>query len=267
MEHVFNNWDPTVMTGSKVSKSEPNLLGAKTALWADIADMGVTERDNFERIMRQAAVLSEKTWGGTDETQTFEEYSFKYDRLQQGPGVSLGADVDSETGLVLDYDFANVKEGKVYDASGNGYNGNISDAKIKEEAGTAWLQLNGDTEVQTELRSMDYPYTVQFELRLAKEGNGDGETYIFDGRDGRLSINDKGNLQINRSYFTQDFGYQIPTDKPVQMTIVGTQQVTKLYIDGKLEKTLLRTTNSETDYEHLLSTLYFRFLYRKRDRG
>lgn len=257
VEHVFDNWDPTVMTGSKVSKSEPNLLGAKTALWADIADMGVTERDNFERIMRQAAVLSEKTWGGTDETQTFEEYSFKYDRLQQGPGVSLGADVDSETGLVLDYDFANVKEGKVYDASGNGYNGNISDAKIKEEAGTAWLQLNGDTEVQTELRSMDYPYTVQFELRLAKEGNGDGETYIFDGRDGRLSINDKGNLQINRSYFTQDFGYQIPTDKPVQMTIVGTQQVTKLYIDGKLEKTLLRTTNSETDYEHLLSTFVF----------
>lgn len=257
VEHVFNNWDPTVMTGSKVSKSEPNLLGAKTALWADIADMGVTERDNFERIMRQAAVLSEKTWGGTDETQTFEEYSFKYDGLQQGPGVSLGADVDSETGLVLDYDFANVKDGKVYDASGNGYNGNISDAKIKEEAGTAWLQLNGDTEVQTELRSMDYPYTVQFELRLAKEGNGDGETYIFDGRDGRLSINDKGNLQINRSYFTQDFGYQIPTDKPVQMTIVGTQQVTKLYIDGKLEKTLLRTTNSETDYEHLLSTFVF----------
>lgn len=257
VEHVFNNWDPTVMTGSKVSKSEPNLLGAKTALWADIADMGVTERDNFERIMRQAAVLSEKTWGGTDETQTFEEYSFKYGRLQQGPGVSLGADVDSETGLVLDYDFANVKDGRVYDASGNGYNGNISDAKIKEEAGTAWLQLNGDTEVQTELRSMDYPYTVQFELRLAKEGNRDGETYIFDGRDGRLSINDKGNLQINRSYFTKDFGYQIPTDKPVQMTIVGTQQVTKLYIDGKLEKTLLRTTNSETDYEHLLSTFVF----------
>lgn len=257
VEHVFNNWDPTVMTGSKVSKSEPNLLGAKTALWADIADMGVTERDNFERIMRQAAVLSEKTWGGTDETQTFEEYSFKYDRLQQGPGVSLGADVDSETGLVLNYDFANVKDGKVYDASGNGYNGNISDAKIKEEVGTAWLQLNGDTEVQTELRSMDYPYTVQFELRLAKEGNLDGETYIFDGRDGRLSINDKGNLQINRSYFTQDFGYRIPTDKPVKMTIVGTQQVTKLYIDGKLEKTLLRTTNSETDYEHLLSTFVF----------
>ena len=30
-----------------------------------------------------------------------------------------------------------------------------------------------------------------------------------------------------------------------------------MYIDGKLEKTLLRTTNSETDYEHLLSTFVF----------
>ena len=63
VEHIFNNWDPTVMTGSTVKKSEPNLLGAKTALWADIADMGVTERDNFERILRQAGILSEKKHG------------------------------------------------------------------------------------------------------------------------------------------------------------------------------------------------------------
>lgn len=61
VEHIFNNWNPTIMTGSNdVKKSEPNLLGAKTALWADISDMGVTERDNFERILRQAAILSEK---------------------------------------------------------------------------------------------------------------------------------------------------------------------------------------------------------------
>ena len=257
VEHIFNNWDPTVMTGSKVSKAEPNLLGAKTALWADISDMGVTERDNFERILRQAAVLSEKTWGGTDDTQTFEEYSFKYESLEQGPGVSLGSDVKSETGLVLDYDFANVKDGSVYDGSGNAYNGTVQNAKVKEENGTVWLQLDGNTEVKTELRSMDYPYTVQFDLKLAREGKNGEATCLFDGRDGRLSINENGNLQIDRSYFTQDFGFKVPTDKPVQLTIVGTQQVTKLYVDGKLEKTLLRTSASETDYEHLLSTFVF----------
>ncbi len=254
VEHVFNNWDPTVMTGSKVNKSEPNLLGAKTALWADIADMGVTERDNFERIMRQAAVLSEKTWGGTDADQTFEEYSFKYENLQQGPGVSLASDAKSETGLVMDYDFANVKDGQVYDASGNGYNGAIKNAKVKEEDGTAWLQLDGSSEVTTDLRSMDYPYTVQFDLKLADNSKA---ACLFDGRDGRLSVNEKGNLQIDRSYFTQDLGFKVPTDKAVQLTVVGTQQVTKLYVDGKLQKSLLRTSESETDYDHLLSTFVF----------
>ena len=159
---------------------------------------------------------------------------------------------------MLDYDFANVKDGRVYDASGNGYNGNISDAKIKEEAGTAWLQLNGDTEVQTELRSMDYPYTVQFELRLAKEGNRDGETYIFwtDAMEDCQSMT-KGNLQINRSYFTQvlwlpDSNRQTGADDNCR-----TQQVTKLYIDGKLRKDIF----CELRIQRRIMSICYRHLY------
>lgn len=258
VEHIFNNWDPTVMSSpGTVEKSEPNLLGAKTALWADISDMGVTERDNFERLLRQAAVLSEKTWGGTDADQTFEEYSFKYERLQQGPGVSLGSDIKSETGLILDYDFANVKDGKVFDASGNGYDGVITSAKVQKEEGKSWLQLDGDSEVTTDLRSVDYPYTVQFDLKLPKNSKGGMNTCIFDGRDGRLTVNENGNLGLYRSYFVQDFGFKIPTEEAVQMMIVGTQQVTRLYVNGRLEKTLLRLSADETDYEHLLSTFVF----------
>ena len=52
------------------------------------------------------------------------------------------------------------------------------------------------------------------------------ETYILTDAMEDCQSMTKGTCQINRSYFTQDFGYQIPTDKPVQMTIVGTQQVT-----------------------------------------
>ncbi|WP_461815713.1 discoidin domain-containing protein [Faecalimonas sp.] len=256
VEHIFNNWNPTVMTGSNdVKKSEPNLLGAKTALWADISDMGVTERDNFERILRQAAVLSEKTWGGTDEAQSFEEYSFKYESLQQGPGVSLGREVKSKTGLVLDYDFANVKDGKVYDASGNKYNGKITGADVEKKDGKTWLKLTGNGKVETGIRSMDYPYTVQFDLHIPKDTKK--EVNLFDGRDGRLTIKENGNLGLNRSYFNQDFGFNIPKGEDVKLTVVGTQQVTKLYVNGKLSKALLRTSESETDYAHLLSTFVF----------
>ncbi len=258
VEHIFNNWNPTIMTGSNdVKKSEPNLLGAKTALWADISDMGVTERDNFERILRQAAILSEKTWGGTDVTQTFEDYSFKYERLQQGPGVSLGGDIKSETGLVLDYDFENVKDGKVYDVSGNAYNGKITGAKVEKEDGKTWLKLDGRGKVETGLRSVDYPYTVQFDLKLPKDAADQKDICLFDGRDGRLTVKENGNLGLNRSYFNQNFGFKLPKGEDVQLTVVGTQQVTKLYVNGKFSKALLRTSNSETDYEHLLSTFVF----------
>lgn len=258
VEHIFNNWNPTIMTGSNdVKKSEPNLLGAKTALWADISDMGVTERDNFERILRQAAVLSEKTWGGTDATQTFEDYSFKYERLQQGPGVSLGGEIKSETGLVLDYDFENVKDGKVYDVSGNAYNGKITGAKVEKEDGKTWLKLDGNGKVETGLRSVDYPYTVQFDLKLPKDAKEKKDVCLFDGRDGRLTVKENGNLGLNRSYFNQDFGVKLPKGEDVQLTVVGTQQVTKLYVNGKFSKALLRTSNSETDYAHLLSTFVF----------
>lgn len=258
VEHIFNNWNPTIMTGSNdVKKSEPNLLGAKTALWADISDMGVTERDNFERILRQAAVLSEKTWGGTDATQTFEDYSFKYERLQQGPGVSLGGEIKSETGLVLDYDFENVKDGRVYDASGNAYNGKIAGAKVEKEDGKTWLKLDGNGKVETGLRSVDYPYTVQFDLKLPKDAKEKKDVCLFDGRDGRLTVKENGNLGLNRSYFNQDFGVKLPKGEDVQLTVVGTQQVTKLYVNGKFSKALLRTSKSETDYAHLLSTFVF----------
>ena len=63
---------------------------------------------------------------------------------------------------------------------------------------------------------------------------------MFDGRDGRLSIGSDGKLKINRSYFEQKFDYTIPENKSVNVTIVGTQQVTKLYINGEFKQALTR---------------------------
>ena len=159
--------------------------------------------------------------------------------------------------MFSDYDFANVKDGKVYDASGNDYDGKITGAKTEEENGKTWLALDGKGKVETGLRSMDYPYTVQFDLKLPKDAKTKGDICLFDGKDGRLTIKENGNLGLNRSYFNQDFGFNIPKGEDVQLTVVGTQQVTKLYVNGKLSKTLLRTSASETDYAHLLSTFVF----------
>lgn len=257
IEHIFNNWDPTIISGGNLKKGEPNLLGAKTSLWADINNMGVTERDSQERLIRQAAVLSEKTWGGTDKEQNFEEYSFKYESLREGPGVTIGAGVESKSGLVISYDFENEKDGTIYDSSGNGYDGKIKNGEIVKEDGETWLKLDGTGEVTTTLKSLDYPYTVQFDLKLSNVYDREEDICLFDGNDGRLTVKKNGNLGLNRVFFNQDFGYKIPADEKVQLTVVGTQQVTKLYVNGKLESVLSRLTASETDYDNLLSTFVF----------
>ncbi len=256
VEHVFNDWSPNVIHGGEsLQKADPNLLGAKTALWADAGNMGVTERDNFERIMRQAAILSEKTWGGTDETQNFEDYSFKFESLQAGPGTTIAATIPSKSDLVLDYDFHNVKDHMVYDASGNGYHGKISGGKVVKKDGKAWIELKNNQTIETNLRSLTYPYTVQFDLDAAKQN--EKEAVLFDSKDGRMVLQKDGKLGIHRSYFDQSFDYDVIPHQPMQVTIVGTQQVTKLYVNGKLEKVLSRWKATENEYDHLLSTFVF----------
>ena len=254
VEHVFNDWEPNVMSSGNLQKADPNLMGAKTALWADVSDMGITERDNYERLARQAAILSEKTWGGTDADETFADYSYKYEALKGGPGVELGSDIPSKTGLVVDYDFANVANNEVKDVSGNGYNGKITNAVVKEEGGKSWLTFNGDGSLETTLRSIDYPYTVQFDVKVADTAN---DMSLFDSRDGRLSVRKGGKIGIDRSYFTQSFDTTLEKNKAMNITLVGTQQVVKLYTNGKLAQVLDRPHDKQNQSSDLMTTFIF----------
>ena len=72
---------------------------------------------------------------------------------------------DSDSSLVLDYDFKNVSsDGKtVYDTSGNGYNGTLGNgAEISEDG---YLSFDG-TALTTPLKTLSYPYTVAFDLKV-----------------------------------------------------------------------------------------------------
>lgn len=257
-EYLYESWTPHLMSGYTVKKGEPALLGAKTALWADINQMGVTERDIFERLIRAASVVAEKTWGGTDADSTYDEFSFAFSKLYQGPGVKIASDIESTGNMVLDYNFENVTKGKVYDFTGNNYNGVMTGGKVVKEKNVNWMQFDGKSKITTSIDSLDYPYTVQFDIKLSSADIAKNEKAIlFDGYDGRLSVDKNGKLLINRSIFTQDFGYTIPIDKKTNITLVGTQQVTKLYVDGKLVKTLVRRNNQERDFDYLMSTFVF----------
>lgn len=251
VEWMYENWDPTVFAAGKVTKGDPGLLGAKTACWADVNLMGFVEKDCDERIIRAAAVTSEKTWGGVRDDDTYEEYELTFSKLRdKTENTSIAMNVDTKSDLVMKYDFDNISGDKLYDVSGNGYDAKVQNAGTVENG---MMTFTADTKITTPVETISYPYTVTFDIEVG-EGNGDNSA-IFEGYDGRLSVKSDGTLRINRSYFEQTFGdYKLNLNEKHNITIVGTQQATKLYVDGVLIKHLGRTSASETNYADLAST-------------
>lgn len=240
--YLYYNWTPEKFTDSQsAEKGEPLLLGAMAELWGDSNRSGTTEADLNERYLRSIAMMSEKTWGGTKADDTFLSYEQTFDRLQEGPGTKIANTIASRTNIVLDYNFENVSKDKktVYDASGNGYNGTITGGEIVTKDGEAMLKFDGSTAIETSLTSLGYPYTMSFDLYLDGTESNDKNSALFGGYDGRLQVKGlNGKLGLNRSHYTQAFDYAAEANAKHRISIVGTHQATKLYVDGKFKEIL-----------------------------
>lgn len=258
-EYVYDNWDPTVFGGSSnLMAGDPNLLGGKTALWGDESQEGMIELDIHQRIMRAIPVTSEKTWGGTAEDESFTEFELRANELAEGPGTQIAMDTESKSALVAHYDFSNVSEdgGTVYDISGNGYDAALTGGTVSD----GWLTFSGSDLMETPLKTIPYPFTLSFDVKLtqtdidanaATYGDGDAtnDANLFSGYDGRLQpAGYNGNLSGDVNYFTRDFKYQLPADQEVNITLVGTMHGTKLYVDGKLETFVSQKQSNQASY-------------------
>lgn len=49
-----------------------------------------SEQDVNQRVLRAASIVSEKTWGGTDASDTFDKFEQRAARLAEGPGTKVG---------------------------------------------------------------------------------------------------------------------------------------------------------------------------------
>lgn len=250
-EYIYYNWEPELFDGNqRADKGEPLLKGAMAALWGDENREGITEADIHERYLRMAAILSEKTWGGLKEGDTFLDYEQKFDRLKEGPGTQIANHITSKTNLALYYDFKNTSAdgGQIYDASGNGYHGKITGGEtVTMDDGAVMMKFDGSTTIETPLRTLGYPYTMSFDIYLDGSEHNTKESTLFSGYDGRLlAAGINGELSLNRSYFAQPFGYTVSQKERRRITVVGTYQATKLYVDGVFQK-LLYAAASDPD--------------------
>ena len=233
-EYLFHDWNPTIFGANNPMLGEPNLMGAKAVIWGDQSQEGMTERDVHQRVLQAIAIVSEKTWNGTDEDDTFAQWEIRFGHLAEGPGTGIAMEVESVSSLVLKYDFDKVSEdgSTVYDLSGNGYDAAVTGGTFAD----GWMTFDGESLLQTPLKTLSYPYTVSFDVKLSAEDVNTAESSIFSGYDGRIqAAGYQGRMSADVNYFTRDFGYTIPTDGAgVEVTIVGTFQGTKVYVNGEL---------------------------------
>ena len=233
-EYLFHDWNPTIFGANNPMLGEPNLMGAKAVIWGDQSQEGMTERDVHQRVLQAIAIVSEKTWNGTDEDDTFAQWEIRFGHLAEGPGTGIAMEVESVSSLVLKYDFDKVSEdgSTVYDLSGNGYDAAVTGGTFAD----GWMTFDGESLLQTPLKTLSYPYTVSFDVKLSAEDVNTAESSIFSGYDGRIqAAGYQGRMSADVNYFTRDFGYTIPIDgSAVEVTIVGTFQGTKVYVNGEL---------------------------------
>ena len=242
-EYLFNDWNPTIFGGNDPMLGEPNLLGAKAVIWGDQSQEGMTERDIHQRVLQAIAIVSEKTWNGTDEDDTFAQWEIRFGHLAEGPGTEIAMQVDSASSLVLKYQFDRVSGdgATVYDLSGNGYDAAVTGGSFQD----GWMTFDGESLLETPLKTLSYPYTVSFDVKLS--GENTPESSLFSGYDGRIqAVGKQGRLSADVNYFTRDFGYTLPTDgTDVNITLVGTFQGTKLYVDGELVSFLSQKSDQD----------------------
>ena len=246
-EYLFNDWNPTIFGGNNPMLGEPNLMGAKAVFWGDQSQEGMTERDVHSRVLQGIAIVSEKTWNGTDEDDTFAQWEIRFGHLAEGPGTEIAMKVESASSLVLKYDFSQVSAdgATVYDLSGNGYDAAVTGGSFAD----GWMTFDGSALLNTPLKTLSYPYTVTFGVKLSGEdaAANTNESSLFSGYDGRIQIAGyQGHLSADVNYFTRDFGYTVPTDgTEVEVTIVGTFQGTKVYVDGALVSFLSQKADAD----------------------
>ena len=252
-QYVYNNWEPNQFNANTfVPLGEPNLLGGKTAIWGDESMEGIVEADLHERLLPAIATISEKTWRGNKEDKDYTEFMKTFNRLDEGPNTEVSREIESNSDVVIEYDFENGEN--ALDKSGNGYDGTIQNGEIKEEDSNKYLNFNGNTVIETPLKALAYPYTISFDVKVDELGK---VMNLFSGYEGELKVLEDGTLAIRRSFYEQNFDYRLKEGEWTTLTLVGTFESLSLYANGEFVQQLhsyRRHDNSIISGQEFLTT-------------
>lgn len=220
-KYLYEEWTPANI-GGKIFENNPKVRGGMFAVWNDHPGNGISTKDIHHRVHPSMQALATKMWTGNQTSLPFETFDELRQNLSEAPGVNQLGRVGKEPAKVL------------------------SVAKVSPLATTGLTEIG-------------YDYTVSFDVKGKKEEFG---AVLFSSPTAKFYLSDpiKGMLGFSRDGYLNTFNYKIKEGQQVKITIQGNNEVTRLYVNGKLKEELnVRTMEFRggKDKMYYISTLVF----------
>lgn len=206
--NLYNNWTPAQIGNQKFEEKHPQIKGGSFAVWNDHAGNGISCKDIHYRVFPSMQTMAVKMWTGANPTVPFEEFDKARLALSDAPGVNIAGRFSGEKRTILKLD------------------------KVAPKATLA---------KETGVREIGFEYSVSFDIDYKNERNG---TVLFRSRDAEFYLADpvQGKIGFSRDGYLNTFNYRFYPGEKAHVTISGDQNVTKLFVDGKLVETLDKQT-------------------------
>lgn len=198
---LYNTWTPAHVGNEVFQERHPKVKGGMFALWNDHCGNGISFQDVHHRVMPALQTLAVKMWDGTNVTVPFEEFNAKRITLSEAPGVNiLGRAKGGQRGFVFE-------------------------AK------------NPKSHYKPTLNDVGYNYRVEFEV--IAQANNRGAT-LFESPSSKfyLTTPKDGKLGFSRDGYHYSFNYTVPVGQRVRISVEGTNEYTRLFVDGRFVESL-----------------------------
>ena len=220
--YLYNNWTPAIIGDKTFEERHPKIKGGMFAVWNDHPGNGISCKDIHYRVFPAMQTMAVKMWTGAKPQTPFEEFDKARVALSDAPGLNIAGRFSGEKRTILEA--AVVAPGR-----------------------------------ENEIEQIGFEYTVTFDVEAAKEERG---TVLFSSNDTEFYLSDplSGMLGFARDGYLNKFNYQLFPGEKATIAISGNQQVTKLYVNGKLVETLDKQTifhNEGKDKMYYVRTLVF----------
>lgn len=207
-DKLYNKWTPAIIGNQTFEEKHPQIKGGSFAVWNDHAGNGISCKDIHYRVFPAMQTMAVKMWTGAKPTVSYEDFDKARLALSDAPGLNIAGRFSGEKRTLVEI------------------------PALKPAANLV---------KETGIREVGYEYSVSFDIVAAKECPG---TVLTSSRDAVFYLADpaSGKLGFSRDGYLMTFNYSFFPGEKAHVTISGNQQVTKLFVNGKLVETLDKQT-------------------------